>query len=57
MRVEDMSGIVPTMQDMVGCNFTFYESDMREINQFSIIQLGPTTFTGKANWIDYVVLA
>ncbi len=49
MRADEMTPIVPTMNELSECDFTFFETDWRNTSQYSIMiqQTGPTTFTGK----------
>ena len=55
MRADEMIPVVPVMNELSACNFTFFETDWRTTPEYSLEQVGPTTFTGKTGWISFTI--
>jgi hypothetical protein len=55
MRADEMTPIIPTMNQLSECDFTFFETDWRTTPEYSLEQVGPTTFTGKTGWISFTI--
>ena len=53
MRAADMDPIVPTMNELSDCDFTFFETDWRTTREYSVEQVDATTFTGKTGWMNF----
>ncbi len=55
MRADEMTPIIPTMNQLSECDFTFFETDWRTTSEYALEQVGPTTFTGKTGWISFTI--
>ena len=50
-----MPAVIPTLNALYNIRATFYETDNRVTNRFSLIQVDAVTFTGETNFIGYRV--
>ena len=45
MRADEMTPLIPTMNELSECDFTFFETDWRTTSEYALEQMGPTTYS------------
>ena len=55
LRAVDLATIVPTLAHLHNVEVTFFETDGRTTDRFSMRQETAVTFSGETNWVGYRV--
>ena len=55
LRAADLAPVVPTLTRLHNVEVTFFETDGRTTDRFSMRQETAVTFSGETNWVGYRV--